>query len=120
MIAVETAKRMLTKEKIDKQLAGQTSSTPFISVRDSQNKRVTFNTADNLEQKIGTHCIAVRVLVWQTRGIGFKSHQGKFPFLSRVFQRIFIIFSMTKTLENLYYLDDGRPSRQMCRTDVQW
>ena len=33
-VVVDTAKRMLTKEKIDKQLAGQTSSTPFMSVRD--------------------------------------------------------------------------------------
>ena len=50
--AVETVKRILTKEKIDRQLVGQTSSTPFMSVRHGFNKRVTFNTADNLEQKI--------------------------------------------------------------------
>ena len=31
--AVETGKRILTKEKIDRQLAGQASSTPFMSVR---------------------------------------------------------------------------------------
>ena len=48
-VVVDTAKRMLTKEKIDKQLAGQTSSTQFMSVRDSQNKRVSFNTPDDLE-----------------------------------------------------------------------
>ena len=47
---VETAKRMLTKEKIDKQLVGQTSSTPFMSVRDGQIKTVTFDTEDDLEQ----------------------------------------------------------------------
>ena len=34
--AVDTAKRMLTKEKIDKQLAGQSSSTSFMNIRDSQ------------------------------------------------------------------------------------
>ena len=39
---VETAKRILTKGNIDKQLAGQTPSTPFMSVRDDQNKKVTF------------------------------------------------------------------------------
>ena len=39
---VETAKRILTKEKIDKQLVGQTSLTPFMSVKDNQNKKVTF------------------------------------------------------------------------------
>ena len=33
---VDTAKRMLTKEKIDKQLAGQSSSIPFMNIRDSQ------------------------------------------------------------------------------------
>ena len=30
--AVETAKRILTKEKIDRQLAGQSSSTPFMNI----------------------------------------------------------------------------------------
>ena len=48
---VETAKRILTKEKIDRQLAGQTTWTPFMSVRDGFNKRVTFNAADDLEQR---------------------------------------------------------------------
>ena len=51
-LAVDTAKRMLTKEKIDKQLVGQTSLTPFMNRRDSQNKRVLFNMPDDLEQKI--------------------------------------------------------------------
>ena len=46
--AVDTAKRMLTKEKIDKQLAGQSSSTPFMNIRDSQGKKVSFNMQDNL------------------------------------------------------------------------
>ena len=32
-VAVDTAKRILTKEKIDKQLAGQMSSTPFMSIK---------------------------------------------------------------------------------------
>ena len=49
---VEITKRILTKGKIDKQLAGQTSSTPFMSVKDRLSKRVTFNAANDLEQKI--------------------------------------------------------------------
>ena len=49
---VEPAKRILTKEVMDRQLAGQSSSTPFMSVRDSYNKRVTFNTQDGLEDEI--------------------------------------------------------------------
>ena len=32
---IETVKRILTKEKIDRQLAGQTSLTAFMSIRDS-------------------------------------------------------------------------------------
>ena len=51
--AVETAKRILTTEKIDRQLMGQSSSTPFMSIKDSYvNKRVTFDTKDGLEEKI--------------------------------------------------------------------
>ena len=34
---VETAKRILTKEKLDRQLTGQSSSTPFMSIRDGHN-----------------------------------------------------------------------------------
>ena len=51
-VMVDTAKEMLTKEKIDKQLAGQSSSTPFMSMRESQGKKVSFNMQDDLEQKI--------------------------------------------------------------------
>ena len=48
---VGTAKRILTKEKIDRQLAGQSSSTPFMSIEDN-NKRVKFDMQDGLEEKI--------------------------------------------------------------------
>ena len=42
--AVETAKRILTKEKLDKQLTRQTSSNPFMSIREGQNhRRVSFD-----------------------------------------------------------------------------
>ena len=50
--AVETAKRILTKEKIDHQLSGQSSSTPFMSIKDNHNRRVTFDTGDELGDKI--------------------------------------------------------------------
>ena len=39
--AVEWQKRVLTKEKIDRQLAGQTSTTPFMDIGDGFNKRLT-------------------------------------------------------------------------------
>ena len=65
---VETAKRMLTKEKIDKQLVGQTSSTQFMSVRDGQIKRVTFDTADILERKIDRLTVMMGKLVTEDEG----------------------------------------------------
>ena len=50
--AVDTAKRILTKEKLDKQLAGQTSTSPFMSVKDGTERRVSFNTRDELGDRI--------------------------------------------------------------------
>ena len=50
--AVDTAKRILTKEKLDKQLTGQTSTSPFMSIREGTDKRVSFNTKDKLGDKI--------------------------------------------------------------------
>ena len=50
--AVDIAKRILTKEKLDKQLTGQTSTSPFMSFRDGTERRVSFNTRDELGDKI--------------------------------------------------------------------
>ena len=50
--AVETAKRILIKEKLDKQLTGQASTSPFMSFRDGINRKVSFNTRDELGDKI--------------------------------------------------------------------
>ena len=51
--AVETAKRILTKEKIDRQLARQPSSTPFMYIKDRYiSNKVTFDTKDSLNEKI--------------------------------------------------------------------
>ena len=50
--AVDTAKRILTKEKLDKQLTGQTSTSPFMSVKDGTERRVSFNNRDELGDKI--------------------------------------------------------------------
>ena len=41
--AVETPKRILTKEKLDKQLTGQTSTSPFMNIRDGIERKVSFN-----------------------------------------------------------------------------
>ena len=50
--AVDTAKRILTKEKLDKQLTGQTSTSPFMSIREDTSKNVSFDTRDELGDKI--------------------------------------------------------------------
>ena len=50
--AVKMAKRILTKEKLDKQLTGQTSTSQFKSVRDGTDRRISFNTREKLGNKI--------------------------------------------------------------------
>ena len=47
--ALETAKRFLTKEKIDRQMTGQ-SLTPFMKLHDKKRKTVSFDTRDVLER----------------------------------------------------------------------
>ena len=48
--AVETAKRFLTKRKIDRQMTGQ-SSTPFMKLNDKKGKKaVSFDARDVLER----------------------------------------------------------------------
>ena len=42
---VETAKRFLTKEKIDRQMTGQ-STTPFMKLTEKKRKTVTFDARD--------------------------------------------------------------------------
>ena len=49
---METAKSILTKEKLDKQLTGQSSSSPFMSIREGPNRRVSFDTREELNDKI--------------------------------------------------------------------
>ena len=50
--AVETAKRILTKEKLDKQLTGQASASPFMNIREGTERKVSFNARDELGDKI--------------------------------------------------------------------
>ena len=59
---------MLTKENINKQLAGQSSSTPFMNLRDSAGKNVSFNMQDDLEQKIDKLMVMMEKLVTEDDG----------------------------------------------------
>ena len=61
-------KRILTKEKIDGQLAGQSSSTPFMHVQEELSKRVTFDMMDSLEQKIDKLTVMMGKLVTKDEG----------------------------------------------------
>ena len=68
---VDTAKRILTKEKLDKQLTGQTSKSPFLIVRDGTERRVSFNTRDELGDKID------KLTVVMTKLAAKDSHERK-------------------------------------------
>ena len=50
--AVETANRILTKEKLDKHLTGQSSSTPCMSIWDGHHRKVSFDTKEELGDQI--------------------------------------------------------------------
>ena len=61
--AVDTAKRILTKEKLDKQLTGQTSTSSFMSIREGTDKRVSFNTKGKLGDRINKLTVVMNKLV---------------------------------------------------------
>ena len=66
--AVVTVKTILTKGKIDMHLVGQTSSTPFMNIKEGYTKRVTFNTMDGIEQKIDKLKVMMGKLVTEDEG----------------------------------------------------
>ena len=67
---VETAERMLTKEKIDRQLAGHSSTTLFMNMKDNyDNKKFTFNTQDGLEDKIDRLTVMMSQLTTKDGGL---------------------------------------------------
>ena len=78
---VETAKGILTKEKIDRQLSGQSSSTLFMSMKDNHSRRVTFDTGDELGDKVDKLTVMVGKSAARDSGSGrqFKPqiYQGK-------------------------------------------
>ena len=66
--AVEMAKRILTKEKIDRQLVGQNSSTLFMNIKERSGKKVPFDTMDGIEQKIDKLMVIMGKLVAEGQG----------------------------------------------------
>ena len=86
--AVEMAKRIITKEKIVRQLSGQYSCTPFMGIRDSHNRKVSFDTKEELGDKIDKLAVMIGKLaardseadrqfksqIYQGRGRGQNRH----------------------------------------------
>ena len=77
--AVETAKRILTKEKLDKQLTGQTSTRPFMNIRDGTERKVSFNAKDELGDKID------KLTVMMSR-LAAKDSYEKGPFKPQIYK----------------------------------
>ena len=67
MTGSRDGKKNLNKRK-NRQLAGQSSSTPYMCVWEEHNKRVTFDTMDGLEQKIDKLTIMMGKLVTKDEG----------------------------------------------------
>ena len=74
--AVETTKRILTKEKTDRQLARQSSSTIFMGLKDDYNKKVTFDTWGRLEERVDKVAAMIGKLATRDNGNNrqFKLH----------------------------------------------
>ena len=77
--AVDTAKRILTKEKLDKLLTGQTSPSPFMSIREGTYKRVSFDTRDNLGDKIDKLTVVMSILA-------VTDNHGRRPFKPQIYK----------------------------------
>ena len=77
--AVETAKRILTKEKLDRQLTGETSTSPFMSIRDGFNRKVSFNTRDELGDKTDKLTVMLGKLA-------AKDNNNRRPFKPQIYQ----------------------------------
>ena len=79
---VETAKRFLTKEKIDRQMTGQ-STTPFMKLTEKKRKTVTFDARDMLE-KTSENMERMMVLMHK---MYIKLDQKEVPYKPQIYQR---------------------------------
>ena len=65
---VETAKRMLTEEKLDRQLTRQSLSTPFMSIREGHKRKVSFDRKEELGDKIDKLAVMIGKLATKDNG----------------------------------------------------
>ena len=79
--AVETAKGILTKERLDRQLMGQSSSTPYMNIRDGHHAKVSFDTKEELGDKIDKLAVMIGKLATRDsitiRQFKPQIHQGR-------------------------------------------
>ena len=80
--AVDATKRVLTKEKLDKQLSAQaTTSTPFMKVGDaSYGKKVSFNLQDSIREQLEN-------LTSMVYNMSMQKEEGKTPFKPQVYPK---------------------------------
>ena len=79
---VDATNRVLTKEKLDKQLSGQaTTSTPFMKVGDVSNgKRVSFNVQDSIGEQLEN-------LTLMVYNMSMQKNEGKKPFKPHLYPK---------------------------------
>ena len=73
------SKKILTKEKLNKQLTGQTSTSPFMNIRDGTERKVSFNARDELGDKID------KLTVMMSR-LATKDSNQKKPFKPQIYK----------------------------------
>ena len=73
------AKRIVTKEILDRQFTGQASTSPFMSIREGANRKVSFDTRDELEDKLDK-------LTAMLGRLAAKDNSKKRPFKSQIYQ----------------------------------
>ena len=108
--AVDMAKRIMTKEKLDKQLTCQTPNSPFMSVRDRIDKRVSFNTREELADKIDKLTVITSKLaakdsherkpfkpqIYKSRGQSRSYSQGGYQTRSDSVNRVYIAINSSR------------------------
>ena len=82
--AVETVKQFLTKEKLDRQLAGQSGNTPFMKMSEKQEKKVV--TSDTLETLDRTND-NIEKLTSLMDLMNMKIDKREMPFKPQIYQR---------------------------------
>ena len=105
--AVETAKRILTKEKLDRQLTRQSSSTPFMSIRDGHNRKVSFDTKEELGDNIDKLTVIIGKLATRDSGTGRQFKPQIYQIEAKVRTRITISKTIRTGIGQIVVIEDS-------------